>query len=177
MLNENLLKYLTNPVTCKMFSCIESLGQATASDLSEKYNDIPQATLYRYLKKMVNDGILLIVNERQIRNVTEKTYAISLDYKSEIQRIINENAGEGYLGLFHQFCNGLINEFQTYANKDNIDILNDGSGFRVIPFHATVEELKELSEKIQETVKPYYENDPSPDRQLRNIAIIYTPPT
>ena len=79
--------------------------------------------------------------------------------------------------LFQQFCNGLINEFQVYASRENIDILNDGSGFRVSPFYASTDELKELAGKIQAVIKPYYENEPTPERQMRSIAIIYTPPT
>ena len=177
MLSKNLFKYLTNPVTCRIFAGIEALGQTTAKELITKYKNIPQATLYRYIKKMTEDGILLVVDEKQVRNVTEKTYTINLDYKREIDKILKENSGEGYLGLFHQFCNGLINEFQAYTNRDNIDIINDGSGFRLIPFFASTNELKELSEKIQEIIKPYYENEPSPDRKLRNAAIIFTPPT
>jgi len=177
MFSGKLMKYFTNPVACKLFYDIETHGQTTAKDIGSRNKEIPQATLYRYLNKMVNDGLLTVVDEKQIRNVKEKTYAVSIDYKAEIAKMISENSGEGYLGLFRQFCNGLINEFQTYVETDSIDILNDGSGFRVTPFYATTDELKELAEKIKETIKPYHENKPSPNRQMRNVAIIFTPPT
>ena len=176
MSNKKLMKYFTNPVTCKLFFNIETLGQATAKELTSLVADIPQATLYRYLRKMVDDGVLIVIKERQVRNVTEKTYAIGIDYKAEIDDMIAANSGEWYLGMFQHFCNGLINEFREYANRDNIDILNDGSGYRIFPFYATSDELFELAEKIREVIKPYYENKPTPNRQMRNAAIIYTPP-
>ena len=174
---ENVLMYFTNPVAYKIIADIENRKYATAKELALSNDEIPQATLYRYLRKMVSDGVLKIIDEKQIRNVTEKTYALGVDYKAEIDKLVSENSGEAYAGLFRLFCNGLINEFQAYAERDNIDIANDGSGFRLVPFYASVDELNELAEKVRNVIKPYYENKPAPDRQMRNMAIVYTPPS
>ena len=175
MLIETFLKHFSNPVANRIFLFIEERGHATAKEISQKIS-VPQATLYRYLKKMVSDGILTVVDETRVRNVTEKTYAVVMDYKAEIDKMLAQNSGEVYSGLFKVFCNGLINEFEAYAGKDDIDIQNDGSGFRLVPFYASPGELRELAEKVRTVVTPYYENTPTPERQMRNIAIIYTPP-
>lgn len=167
---------LTNPIKCKLFFEIETQGRTTAKKLAECDENIPQATLYRYLKKMVEDGILEVVEERQVRNVREKVYGVAIDYKAEIEQMLAANSGEGYLSLFQQFCSGLINEFRTYAARDEIDILHDGSGFRIVPFYATTGELEDLSRSIQELIRPYHEQEPTPDRQMRNVAIVFTPP-
>jgi len=176
-MNDKLMECLTNPIKCKLLLDIIDEGQTTAKILAEKNKNIPQATLYRYLKKMVSDGILKIAEERQIRNVMEKTYAPAIDMKAQVDKMLAENSGEAYLQLFQQFTIGLLNEFKTYAEKDDIDILNDGSGFRVAPIFATIDELKELATKIHELIRPYTENEATPDRKMRSVAIIFTPPT
>ena len=176
-MNDKLMTCFTNPVKSKLFSDIETHGRTTAKDLAQRNVGIPQATLYRYLKKMVEDGILEVVEERQVRNVREKIYDIAVDFESEIGKMIDDNSGKGYLSLFQQFSNGLLSEFQAYAARESIDIKNDGSGFRIVPFYATIGELEELSLKIQELLRPYHENEPAPGRQMRNIAIVFTPPT
>lgn len=58
-----LMECITNPVKCKLLLEIHSKGKATAKQLADIYTDIPQATLYRHLKKMLSDGILQVVEE------------------------------------------------------------------------------------------------------------------
>ena len=147
-MNDKLMNCFTSPIKFKLLLDVEASGQTTAKELAKKNNHIPQATLYRYLRKMVDDGILIVTEERRVRNVSEKIYAVGIDYKAEVDKVVENNSGEGYAALFQQFCNGLLGEFKAYAARENIDILNDGSGFRVAPFYATADELKELAKKI-----------------------------
>ena len=175
-MNDAWMASFTNPIKCKLLSDIDRGGKTTAKELAQSNQNIPQATLYRYLKKMVEEGILEVVEERPVRNVREKVYGVAIDFKAEIEQMLEANSGKGYLGLFQQFCNGLIGEFEAYAAKEDIDIQADGSGFRVVPFYATTSELGELSLKIQEVIRPYYEHEPAPGRQMRNVAIVFTPP-
>ena len=175
-MNDRLMECFANPIKCRLLTDVAAQGRATAGMLAEGNRGVPQATLYRYLRKMVDDGILEVVEERQVRNVREKVYGVAVDFEAEIGRITDGNSGEGYLGLFQQFCNGLADEFRAYAESYGIDIKNDGSGFRVSPFYATTDELEELSRSIQELIKPYAENGPAPGRRMRNVATIFTPP-
>ena len=62
-MTDRIMECITNPVKCKLLLEIYSQGQATARHLADAFGDIPQATLYRNLKKMLNDGILKVVEE------------------------------------------------------------------------------------------------------------------
>jgi len=172
-----LMTYITNPATCKLILDVQELETATAKILAERNPQIAQATLYRQLKKMVADGVLKVVEENRVRNVIEKVYAINLDLNREIETMLAENSGETYFHLFQQFTIGLLGEFQTYAAQPDINLTQDGSGFNTTPFHATLEELTELAQKIRDVIKPYRDLPATPERQTRQIAIIYTPPT
>ena len=171
------MECLTNPAKSKLVLQVLNEGQTTAKMLAEKNKNIPQATLYRYLNKMVSDGVLKIVAERPVRNVTEKVYAMAIDFNANIEKMLEENDGEAYLAMFQQFVIGLLNEYGAYCTRDGIDIRNDGSGFRVSPFYATYDELKELSASIQKMIEPYKKREATKDRKTRSIAVIFTPPT
>jgi len=175
-MSTNLVEYFTNPVKVKLITEVEKQKKTTAKQLAKAVPQIPQATLYRYLKKMVSDGIIEVVEENQVRNVKEKVYSLVFDFDAEIKEMVNDKSGKGYLTLFQQFSNGLIYEFQKYVDDGEIDIANDGSGFRITPFYATKAELEEMAKKINEVVLPYHELAPSPERKLRNFAVVYTPP-
>jgi len=175
-MNDQLMNYLANPTKCKLILEVETKGQVTAKMLAKSNGHIPQATLYRYLKKMVSDGILRIAEERQVRNVTEKIYELAIDFQAGVEEMLANNSGEAYFNMFQQFTMGLLNEFRTYADQEDIDLLNDGSGFRISPFYATYDELKELSLEINKLIQVYRENESTPERKARSVAIVFTPP-
>ena len=175
-MNDKLMECLIHPVKNRIYIEIYGKEQATAKDLVAKCPDIPQATLYRHLKSMVADGLLNIVEKRQVRNVTEKVYAVSFHLEEHIQkRLFEENDGQAYFMLFQQFTLGLLKQFKAYAQQENINILADGSGFRVAPIYSTFEELEELSKQMWALVVPYREKA-SNQQKLRSLAVITTPP-
>ena len=80
-LNEKIMECISNPAKSRLMIEIMRRGKVTAKYLAEKCVDIPQTTLYRYLKRMTDDGLLKIVGETPIRGTVEKTYAkIFQDY-------------------------------------------------------------------------------------------------
>ena len=176
-MNEKLVKHLTNPVNNRLIIEVLAQGTATAKSLASTNKNIPQATLYRHLNKMVADGIFKVVEERQIRNVTEKVYALAFDLKSTFDKMIEENDGEAYLALFQQFTIGLLSEYHKYCTRSDIDILKDGSGFRTLPIYATYDELETLSKDIWKLIEPYATRVPTADIKTRSVAVIFTPPT
>ncbi|MCL2365930.1 MAG: hypothetical protein FWC75_02660 [Oscillospiraceae bacterium] len=176
-MHNQLIESLTNPIKNRLLLEVINQGQTTAKVLAEKNKNVPQATLYRYLNKMVSDGVLKVVQERKVRNVTEKIYAPAIDLTAHIDQMIAENSGAVYFQMFQQFMIGLLNEFKTYTEQEEIDLRNDGSGFRVASFFATVDELKELSGKIHELIQSYAKNEATPERKARSVAVIFTPPT
>ena len=175
-MSEKLMSHITNPVKAKLIGALVERGTATAKELAAANPALAQATLYRYLKKLVDDGVFTVVEERKVRNVTEKTYAMSVDLDSVFNEMLQENAGEAYLALFAQFSEGLMEEFRAYSKRDDIDLQNDGSGFRVSSFHATLDELTTLSKSIHALIRPYTELEPAPGREARSVALIFTPP-
>ena len=175
-MTEKLMEYLTNPVKNKLIIEVVSKGTATAKELAFVSKDLPQATRYRYLKKMVEDGVLVVVEERKVRNVTEKVYAMGIDLNVHVEKMIAENSGEAYLAMFQQFTMGLLKEFSTYSRRDDIDLANDGSGFRVASICASVEELEALSKSIWALIAPYKDRELTPERKNRSVAVIFTPP-
>ena len=66
------MECLTNPTKNKLILQVMKEGRTTAKALAEKHKDIPQATLYRHLKKMLADGILKVVEENNYRITKNK---------------------------------------------------------------------------------------------------------
>ena len=172
---DKLMECFTNPVKSRLLLEIHSSGEATAKRLAEIYTDIPQATLYRNLKKMTGDGILKIVIERQVRGTIERTYALASDFNADIQKIMERNPSAAYMQMFTQYMMGFARQFQQHCRNTEIDFQHEMSGFSLAPLYLTDEELKELISKLTEIFTGLLKNTPAPGRKLRNIGLIISP--
>lgn len=175
-MEQKVIECITHPIKCKLLLELYSSGKATAKQLAEIYNDIPQATLYRYLKRMTNDGVLKVVEENQVRGTIEKTYAVAINLDSNGQDLIGENSGDAYMQMFMQYIFGFIRRFQEYCKNPNIDILKDRSGFSLAPIYATDEELEAAMVEYSKIIQPLYKNRPTADRKSRTLGLIISPP-
>lgn len=174
-MTDKLMDCITNPVKCKLLLEIYSQGQVTAKHLSETYHDIPPATLYRHLKKMLNDGILKVVGETQVRGTVEKTYALAFHINDNMEKMLAENSGALYMQYFMQYVMGFVKQFQQYCESPNINIKEDMTGFSLLPLYLSDEELTALVTNLSKTINAAKNNEPKPERKLRTIGIIISP--
>lgn len=174
---KEIMDCIVNPVKSQVILTIQRKGECTARDLLSSENDIPQATLYRTLNRLVESGVLKIVAENKVRAVTEKVYALSEGFLNVNQSIIEQNDGEAYFKLFTNFIIVLMKEFQNYAEKPSINIVKDVSGFSAVPIYATGKEMSEIGKKFEEIIAPYQTRNTSVKEQnMRILATIITPP-
>jgi len=175
-MNDNLMECLTNPIKNKLLAAINEQGRATTKELAQIADQLPQTTLYRYLKNMVADGLIEVVEENRIRNVNEKVYGMTIDFDAEIKATAENTSRRAFIVQFTRFHNGLVEEFQKHLPEDDVNAVRDGYGFYIAPIHASRDEAKELIEKIREVVEPYQTNTLTADRQLQSFAMVITPP-
>jgi DNA-binding transcriptional ArsR family regulator len=174
--HNKIIENLANPTRARILIEIKTRGQLATRELLDKFPDIAQATMYRHLKAMLADGTLSVAEEKPIRGTVERYYAVSVDLEQDAQRIVTENDGAGYLSLFNQYILGVMAEFKDYSQREDIDILKDGSGFTVAPVYATTQELQTALIKIGEVIQELYRQEQTAERKLHNICLITTPP-
>ena len=175
-MNNKLIECLSHSIRGKLLRTIAEQERTTAKKLAQIINTLPQASLYRYLKKMVDDGLIEVVEENQIRNVKEKVYGMAIDLDSELKKIAEDTSGATFLAQFQNFTNGIMDEFQIYLKENEVPTSGFAFGFGMLPIYVTNKEAWELYQKIEELLQPYHNNSLTHDRQLRNFAMIFTPP-
>ena len=77
---EKLLKILTDPVSNSILQMIRMKGKMTISDVLSENSQIPRATVYRKIEKMLEVGAIEIVDFHKVRGQTENVYAIKQMY-------------------------------------------------------------------------------------------------
>ena len=170
-----LMDCVKNPTKSQILLCLQEHQNLTAKELLNAISTIPQATLYRALKKMEQDNIIVVVDTKQKRGIIEKTYALNPNLSGLEDEISASNDGTAYFNLFSRFITEILSEFDEYSKKENIDLKNDGSGFSAMPIYATHEELMMYGQQIKKILEPALIKR-SEAQSLRTFATIITPP-
>ncbi|UHA58283.1 helix-turn-helix domain-containing protein [Metabacillus litoralis] len=70
-------KLILHPVRMKIVQTLIGSKEYTVQQIAARLTDVPQATLYRHLNKLLEAEVLKVVKENQIRGTVEKIYALN----------------------------------------------------------------------------------------------------
>lgn len=149
----------------------------TTQQLAEMLDDIPQATLYRHLNKLVQGDVIEIVEERPVRGTIEKVYTLSRLGMVNLAAADIENASKDELmRFFTSFLMSLLGDFSHYlSSKEKPDLLADGVSFRQVPMYLSNQEYQEFGLELRKILLKVLENKPAPERRHRVFSIVVLP--
>lgn len=174
-MNQNVLKTLMNPIRIKIFLHIQKAQHATTGDIARAMPEVPQASLYRHISKMVKEGILSIESENKIRGVYEKTYIIKNDPLVDIEQIVKDKDREQLFNLCYSFTMSILSNFDRYLNQDDFDLREDRVGFRTVPMYMNDDESDEFIKGMHDLLTKYSGNESSDGRRLRQYSYAFLP--
>lgn len=165
---------ILHPVRMSIIQVLVGGRKLTVQEMGKYLTNVPQATLYRHLNKLVDGGIIESVEQNQVRGAVEKVYALSSNSAITTKEFM-ESSKEEKLGVFIQFVNGLINSFGSYLEQENIDLVKDGMSFRQVDLHLSDQEFVEFVQSLRAVYQKYMQNTPEKDRKKRTVATIMIP--
>jgi len=147
----------------------------TAQQLQERIGDVPQATLYRHLRKMVEAGVLLIVDEIPNRGTLEKVYMLPAKAASVTAEDLEQATPDDHLTYFMNYLANLIGEYGRYIQRSGVDLVKDGVSYRQYSVYLSEEENLELLYKLRDILIEAMNNEPDGNRRRRLLSIIDFP--
>ncbi len=165
---------LLHPVRLRII--VASVGrEVTAQQLATELPDIPQATLYRHINTLAAGGILVVVQERRVRNALEKTYALpDRDLLLTIEDL-EKAQPDDYIRLFTQYLGLLLGYYVRYIQQGNVDFARDNVLFRMFPVYLSAAETERLGQAVNAALLPYVKNEPSPERRRFILGLMSLP--
>ena len=134
--------------------------------------DVPHATLYRHINRLVDAGVLVVAEERPVRGVVERAYSLPDQAAELTEQDVAEVAADDHMRYFMTFVASLVGDFGRYLGQGEFDLAADGVGYRQAPLYLSDEELQELVAALQAVLTPYRQNTPRSDRRRRNLSTI-----
>jgi hypothetical protein len=166
---------LLHPVRLRILQAFLGDRELTTSALAAELADIPAASLYRHVARLVGAGVLAVVAERRVRGALERTYVLRLAAATIDPEHLAAMSADDHRQAFMAYVAGLLGDFDRYLARDDVDLQRDGVSYRVTGLWLDDAELADLLREIQRMFEPWLAHQRAPGRKLRILGTILLP--
>jgi predicted DNA-binding transcriptional regulator YafY len=163
---------LLHPVRLRIVQAFLGERPLTTSELSAELSDVPSASLYRHVARLVDAGVLQVVSERRVRGALERTYMLRLAAASIGPDEIASMSADEHRQAFMAFVAGLLADVDRYLQREDADPLRDGVGYRLAGMWLDDAEYAELLRDLVRMLQPRLANAPRKGRRRRILATV-----
>jgi DNA-binding transcriptional ArsR family regulator len=175
MIKESTVDVILHPVRMRIIQSLIN-QQITVQQIKDLLPDIPQASLYRHIKKLVDAEVIHIIDEIPNRGTVEKVYSINDPNKMTLGiEELNKLSKDEHMGLFIKFMANLMGEYERYLQQEKIDLAVDGVSFRQTSVYLTDEEYADFIKELVSVYLKVTQNKPKKNRKRRTLATVIIP--
>lgn len=174
MIVKEKLEAILHPIRMRILQTLLNGKRMTAQQIKAKLIDVAVPTLYRHLNALVENQIIVVVEENQIRGTVEKVYALPAEDLLSDEDLMKATP-EDHRDYFLTFITGLLSQFNEYIGTGNAEPLVDNLGYRQIHLYLSDEEFREMFKVIGDSMLRNIDNQPHKDRKLYSISTIVIP--
>lgn len=166
---------LLHPVRLRIVQAFLGDRALTTGDLRAELPDVPPATLYRHVARLVTAGVLAVVSERRVRAATERTYVLRVSAATIDLNELEAMSVEDHRHAFMAFVAALLAEFDRYLDRGDVDLLRDGVSYRLAGLWLDDAEFAELMNDLARVLQPRGALPPRPGRRRRILGSVLLP--
>lgn len=166
---EKLLKVLTDPVSNRILQMIRVREKMTISDILSDNTQIPRATIYRKVEKMLDVGAIEIVDSHKVRGQTENVYAIKEMY------IANPETDEDSMKIVTISIMQILDLYTRYFQGGNADVNRDKLFLLNYAISLSDKDFSAMMNDIFKIVDKYQKKKSTPDAKLRSLYLLSAP--
>jgi hypothetical protein len=166
---------LLHPVRLRIVQAFLGDRALTTGALAAELSDVPAASLYRHVARLVNAGVLQVVAERRVRGALERTYVLRVTAAAIGLDELATMSADDLRQAFAAFVAGLLGDFDRYLARGEADLLRDGVSFRMAGMWLDDAEHAELMRELTRVLQPRLANAPKPGRQRRIVSYVLMP--
>ena len=166
---------LLHPVRLRIVQAFLGDRALTTSALKVELADVPPASLYRQVARLVDAGVLQVVAERRVRGTVERTYVLRLSAARMGPDELAKMSADDHRQAFMAFVAGLLGDADRYLARGDIDPVRDGASYRLGALWLDDAEYAEILRELARVLQPLAANPPAPGRKRRILATVLLP--
>ena len=132
-------KLVLHPIRLQLLRALVN-RRLSIAQLLDELEDVPIATAYRHINKLLEAELIYVCEERLVRGTVERIFALPkkslIDYETLAQA-----SAEEHFNYFSTFVATLLDDYKRYLDRGTIDLPKDGVGYRSMQLYLSEDEL------------------------------------
>ena len=162
-----LYEIFLHPIRTRIIQLVANQKSMTVSAIADAMDDIPRSTIYRHVKILSDNNVLIIVKEEKIRGTYEREYAFNYELMNMKENKADQAAFAFLLNVFF--------DFNEYFKTPNANPTQDQIFLSKNTLLLSDDEFEQFKVDIYEVIKTYLNFAPNHERKARNVSIISSP--
>lgn len=156
-----------HPIRTRIIQLVANHKSMTVSAIADAMDDIPRSTIYRHVKILSENNVLIIVKEEKIRGTYEREYAFNYELMNTQDNKADQAAFAFLLNVFF--------DFNEYFKTPNANPTQDQIFLSKNTLLLSDDEFEQFKVDIYEVIKKYLNFSSANERKARNISVISSP--
>jgi len=169
------LAILLHPVRMRLVHAMRAAGSLTTGELCARLPDLPKATVYRQVERLVRAGVFVIEGERRVRGAVERRYRMPLEAAAVSVEDARSMTLEDHRQAFTAAMTALIADFGAYLDRDCADPTSDHVSYRQYVVWLSDEERTQFIEALARTVIAVARNGRGKTRTPHLLSTVFFP--
>lgn len=160
-----------NPVRMRIIQYAARHQPVTVDMMASALSDISKPTLYRHVKVLVENEILLVVGEKKKRGTYEQSYSLNLSKVTST----GQESSEDMEALVYSILAKLIEDFRQYFSQEGAKPVEDKLFVGVNTLYLDDSSFDRFVHDIYEVVSRYIQAPVGKEAKVRMISMISSP--
>ncbi|HEV7690821.1 MAG TPA: helix-turn-helix domain-containing protein [Hyphomonadaceae bacterium] len=169
------LELLLHPVRLRLVHAMRAGGALTTSGLCEALPDVPKATVYRQVERLVDGGVFEVESVRQVRGALERRFRLVSGGTMVGAEDARSMTLEDHRGGFTAAMAALIADFNVYLDRRGADPIADEVSYRQFTIWLRPAERSRLIRDFGRMLKDTANNKPGDGRDPYMLSTIFFP--
>jgi DNA-binding transcriptional ArsR family regulator len=172
--DENV-ELLLHPVRLRIVRAMRVASELTTGELCERLSDVPKATLYRHVERLLKGGVLRVEREHKVRGVVERVYRLDAAATPIGPQVAQAMTADDHRLGFAAAMGALIGDFNAYLDGDEARPAEDRVAYRQFLVWLSDEERDRLILELSSLVLAYRDNEPGGRRAPYVLSPLFFP--
>ncbi len=169
------LELLLHPVRMRLVNAMHAAGMLTTSELCVRLPDLPKATVYRQVHRLVRGGVFEVESVRQVRGAVERRYR-----RGAGRAVVDANDArsmtlDDHRRGFTAAMAALIADFNVYLDRGDADPMADEVSYRQFTLWLRPAERSQLIVDFQRVLRARATNKPGAGRDPYMLSTVLFP--
>jgi hypothetical protein len=148
---------------------------STPAELHQELRDIPLATLYRQINRLVEGGVLVVVEERKKRNTAERVYTLRTGAAFAGLEQAARFSREEHLSYFVSFLLTLLGDYARFLQTADLPAELSRIGYQKLPLYLSEADFISFSQALNSALLPYVSQEPGTGRSVQLFSLVTMP--